>query len=214
MEELYILVPMNMNRSYQDAKPIFNLEKETSEPETESHMDTKPGAQGAAGLQQAVVWPAFCNPPASQPRGKMKDASVWSSRMLRIYCLWCILGYSAAQVPMGPGSMQPYAGLCTCVHIQKPCIRFRVPLPPHAAVERVWALSLGVVVIVLRARSGGQRRRSYGVVREPAQGFFVTGSSLKDMNGVYKRVETVRYHTHARGLFVPCLGGSSKPSGR
>ena len=144
-------------------------------------------------MQQAVVCPAFCNPPASQPRGKMKDASVWSSRMLRIYCLWCILGYSAAQVPMGPGSMQPYAGLCTCVHIQKPCIRFRVPLPPHAAVERVWALSLGVVVIVLRARSGGQRRRSYGVVREPAQGFFVTGSSLKDMNGVYKRVETVRY---------------------
>jgi hypothetical protein len=40
MEELYILVPMNMNRSYQDAKPIFNLEKETSEPETESHMDS------------------------------------------------------------------------------------------------------------------------------------------------------------------------------
>jgi hypothetical protein len=55
---------------------------------------------------------------------------------------------SVAQVPMGPGSMQPYAG-------------------------------------------GGGRQRSYGYVREPAMGFFIAGSTLKDMNGVYKRVENV-----------------------
>ena len=38
---------------------------------------------------------------------------------------------------------------------------------------------------------GGQRARGYGYVRDPAAGFFVTGSSLSDMNGVYARVEQV-----------------------
>ena len=41
--------------------------------------------------------------------------------------------------------------------------------------------------------SGGGARRSggWGYVRDPAEGFFVAGSSIKEMNGVYKRVEKV-----------------------
>lgn len=41
--------------------------------------------------------------------------------------------------------------------------------------------------------SGGGARRSggYGYVRDPAEGFFVAGSSIKEMNGVYKKVEKV-----------------------
>lgn len=36
---------------------------------------------------------------------------------------------------------------------------------------------------------GGSRSRGgYAMVREPAAGFFIAGSSLKDMNGVYRRV--------------------------
>jgi hypothetical protein len=38
---------------------------------------------------------------------------------------------------------------------------------------------------------GGQRARGWGYVRDPAAGFFVGGSSIKDMNGVYKRVTTL-----------------------
>ena len=38
---------------------------------------------------------------------------------------------------------------------------------------------------------GGGRQRSYGYVREPAMGFFIAGSTLREMNGVYKRVEQV-----------------------
>jgi hypothetical protein len=38
---------------------------------------------------------------------------------------------------------------------------------------------------------GGQRARGWGYVREPAEGFFIGGSSVKDMNGVYKRVNTI-----------------------
>ena len=38
---------------------------------------------------------------------------------------------------------------------------------------------------------GGQRARGWGYVREPAHGFFIGGSSIKEMNGVYKRVSTV-----------------------
>ena len=33
----------------------------------------------------------------------------------------------------------------------------------------------------------GSRRRSYGTVRDPAAGFFVAGSSLEGLNGVYVR---------------------------
>ena len=33
----------------------------------------------------------------------------------------------------------------------------------------------------------GSRRRSYGYVRDPAAGFFVGGSTIKEMNGVYVR---------------------------
>eukprot|EP01052_Picozoa_sp_SAG31_P059029 SAG31_NODE_18366_length_639_cov_0.666667_1_plen_135_part_01 len=37
--------------------------------------------------------------------------------------------------------------------------------------------------------SGGRNtQRGYGTVREPAEGFFIGGSTVKDMNGVYKRV--------------------------
>jgi hypothetical protein len=41
--------------------------------------------------------------------------------------------------------------------------------------------------------SGGaaQQQRGYGYVREPAEGFFVGGSTLTEMNGVYKRVQNV-----------------------
>eukprot|EP00960_Hanusia_phi_P059899 764321-Hanusia_phi.AAC.5 len=38
---------------------------------------------------------------------------------------------------------------------------------------------------------GGQRARGFGYVREPAEGFFIGGSSIKEMNGVYKRVSEV-----------------------
>jgi hypothetical protein len=38
---------------------------------------------------------------------------------------------------------------------------------------------------------GGQRSRGWGYVSEPAEGFFIGGSSVKEMNGVYKRVNTV-----------------------
>jgi len=70
-------------------------------------------------------------------------------RALARLLLWGVfLARGLAQVPMGPGSMQPYAG-------------------------------------------GGGRQRSYGYVREPAMGFFIAGSTIKDMNGVYKRVEQV-----------------------
>ena len=33
----------------------------------------------------------------------------------------------------------------------------------------------------------GSRRTSYGYVRDPAAGFFVGGSSINEMNGVYVR---------------------------
>ena len=36
---------------------------------------------------------------------------------------------------------------------------------------------------------GGSRSRGYGTVRDPAQGFFVAGSSLADLNGIYHRVQ-------------------------
>jgi len=39
---------------------------------------------------------------------------------------------------------------------------------------------------------GGGRQRSYGYVRDPAVGFFIAGSTVKDLNGVYQRVEQVR----------------------
>jgi len=71
---------------------------------------------------------------------------------LLLCCLaGCRLRPVAGQVPMGPGSMQPYAG-------------------------------------------GGGRQRGFGYVREPAMGFFIAGSTLRDMNGVYARVENVRAH--------------------
>eukprot|EP00501_MAST-03F_sp_TOSAG23-6_P002279 GSMAST32.ASY1.ANO1.2380.1 assembled CDS len=37
--------------------------------------------------------------------------------------------------------------------------------------------------------TGRQRRQSYGRVREPAKGFFVTGSAISDMNGAYRAVQ-------------------------
>ena len=58
--------------------------------------------------------------------------------MLRLQGLCLCLWLATAQVPMGPGSMQPYAG-------------------------------------------GGGRQRSYGYVREPAMGFFIAGSTLREM---------------------------------
>eukprot|EP01047_Picozoa_sp_COSAG01_P009463 COSAG01_NODE_389_length_17708_cov_111.404452_3_plen_213_part_00 len=41
--------------------------------------------------------------------------------------------------------------------------------------------------------SGGGARRGggWGYVRDPAEGFFIAGSSIKAMNGVYKKVERV-----------------------
>ena len=58
--------------------------------------------------------------------------------MLRLQGLCLCLWLATAQVPMGPGSMQPYAG-------------------------------------------GGGRQRSYGCVHEPAKGFFIAGSTLREM---------------------------------
>ena len=34
--------------------------------------------------------------------------------------------------------------------------------------------------------------RKRGTVRQPAAGFFIAGSAIEDMNGVYARVHTVR----------------------
>ena len=41
--------------------------------------------------------------------------------------------------------------------------------------------------------SGGAASRSggWGYVRDPAEGFFVAGSSIPELNGVYKKVERV-----------------------
>ena len=39
--------------------------------------------------------------------------------------------------------------------------------------------------------------RKRGLVRQPAAGFFIAGSSIEDMNGVYARVHTVRVHIAA-----------------
>lgn len=36
--------------------------------------------------------------------------------------------------------------------------------------------------------------RKRGTVRRPAAGFFIAGSSIQDLNGVYTRVHTVRLH--------------------
>lgn len=44
---------------------------------------------------------------------------------------------------------------------------------------------------------GGQRQRGFGYVRDPAQGFFVAGSTLHELNGVYRRVD--RLPSTARG---------------
>lgn len=45
----------------------------------------------------------------------------------------------------------------------------------------------------LRPYDGGPPApRKRGTVREPAAGFFIAGSSIEDMNGVYTRVHTVR----------------------
>ena len=38
---------------------------------------------------------------------------------------------------------------------------------------------------------GGRRSGGYGTVRDPPAGFFVGGSSIKEMNGVYTRVERI-----------------------
>jgi hypothetical protein len=38
--------------------------------------------------------------------------------------------------------------------------------------------------------------RKRGTVRQPAAGFFIAGSTIEDMNGVYTRVHTVRMRQH------------------
>ena len=38
---------------------------------------------------------------------------------------------------------------------------------------------------------GGRRHGGYARVSEPGKGFFVAGSSLTGVNGVYQRVETI-----------------------
>ena len=45
---------------------------------------------------------------------------------------------------------------------------------------------------------GGGRQRGFGYVREPAKGFFIAGSTLRDMNGVYAKVDNVRLRAHMR----------------
>ena len=42
------------------------------------------------------------------------------------------------------------------------------------------------------AGGGGGRSRGFGYVRDPAMGFFIAGSTIRELNGVYKRVEQVR----------------------
>ena len=41
---------------------------------------------------------------------------------------------------------------------------------------------------------GGGRQRGTGYVRDPAAGFFVTGSTIRGMNGVYRRVQSLPEH--------------------
>jgi hypothetical protein len=52
--------------------------------------------------------------------------------------------------------------------------------------------------------SGGAARqqRGYGTVREPAMGFFVGGSTLTAMNGVYKRVQAPNANIKHTGNLV------------
>eukprot|EP01048_Picozoa_sp_COSAG05_P007723 COSAG05_NODE_553_length_8711_cov_165.199257_5_plen_492_part_00 len=50
--------------------------------------------------------------------------------------------------------------------------------------------------------SGGAARqqRGYGTVREPAEGFYIGGSTIKEMNGVYKRVQHSSATQHSAQL--------------
>jgi hypothetical protein len=50
---------------------------------------------------------------------------------------------------------------------------------------------VGPSAITQYSGGGGRRGGGYGYVREPAEGFFVAGSSIKGLNGVYARVEKV-----------------------
>ena len=43
---------------------------------------------------------------------------------------------------------------------------------------------------------GGGRPRGFGYVRDPAAGFFVTGSTIRGLNGVYRRVNSVPEDEH------------------
>ena len=49
---------------------------------------------------------------------------------------------------------------------------------------------------------GGQRQRGYGYVRDPAHGFFVAGSTLHDLNGVYRRADRLPVTARGREWFV------------
>ena len=47
---------------------------------------------------------------------------------------------------------------------------------------------VGPSAITSYSGGGGRRHGGYGYVREPAEGFFVAGSSIKEMNGLYAKV--------------------------
>ena len=55
----------------------------------------------------------------------------------------------------------------------------------------------------------GSQRRSYGTVRDPAAGFFIAGSSLEELNGVYVRthpqVDTKCVCVHTQKRSAGCL---------
>lgn len=56
-------------------------------------------------------------------------------------------------------------------------------------------------VVPFGGGGGGGRRASYGVVRDAAKGFFVTGSSIKGVNGVFERTEGLPRGTKLSGIY-------------
>ncbi|CAD7959488.1 unnamed protein product [Amoebophrya sp. A25] len=81
--------------------------------------------------------------------------------------------------------------------------------------------------VVPYGAGGGGRRVSYGVVRDAAKGFFLGGSSIPELNGVYERVSglpracahtgihykdgSLTYHSEATGWYM-ALVDASPPS--
>ena len=69
-------------------------------------------------------------------------------------------------------------------------ILFKIITAWSLGATAAWCSSLVGPGAVTSFTGGGARRsRGYGYVRDPAAGFFIGGSSMKGLNGVYERVD-------------------------